>query len=152
MKWLNLISIVLQFVAFWFAAPELLGAATLKRFELGLRKAIALIPMLIMFIVALGYGITFSVLGLLKGIKGSKEGITIIEFYSFITVLTIATLAYFVLIAFRKKLMKWLDIKLAKPLTEKLISNNEARSTALVIGAILFTLGFLVQLVIVLIS
>ena len=152
MKWLNLISIILQFVAFWFAAPELLGAATLKRFEIGLRKAIALLPMLVMFIVALGYGLTFSVLGLLKGIKGSKEGITISEFYSFITVLTIATLAYFVLIAFRKKLMAWLDIKLAKPLTEKLISNNEARSTALVIGAILFTLGFIVQLVVVLIS
>jgi hypothetical protein len=45
-----------------------------------------------------------------------------------------------------------LQRKVAEPLIEKLINNNQTRKAALILGALFFTVGFLAQLVAVALS
>lgn len=146
MKWLNITGMVLQFLAFWFAAPELLGAETLRRFEKGLQKFIAKIPLFVTLAVMAAYGVTFLVMSLMKGIEGGKRGMEASEIISFYIILGTCTLVYFVFILFYKRINKWLDTKIAQPLTHRLIHSNETRRTALLTGALLFTTGFLLSL------
>ena len=44
MKWLNLLSVVLQFLAFWLVAPEFIGEEGLKKFEDLILKFVDQIP------------------------------------------------------------------------------------------------------------
>lgn len=152
MKWLNALGLLLQFLSFWFAAPELLGTSALKRFENALRKLLSLIPLLIVMIVIGGYGFSFCYIGITKGMQAAETGMEQGEIYQFYIVFIAATLAYFVFMFYYKRIRKWLDLKVALPLTEKLIHNNETRSTALIIGAVLFTIGFMLQFVLVLLG
>ena len=152
MKWLAIIGLTFQFLAFWFAAPELLGESTLQRFQDSLKKVISILPILIIFIVILGYGLTFSILGIVKGIQASEEGIQQAEFYNYFIVMGISTLIYFVFIGFYKRIKRWLENRLAIPLVNQLIENSHARSSALVVGAVLFTLGFVIQIVVLILT
>lgn len=152
MKWLNALGLLLQFLSFWFAAPELLGTSALKRFEIGLRKFLAFIPLLIVMLVIAGYGLSFTVIGFIKGMEAAKTGMETTEMYRYLAVFFTATIAYFIFMFYYKRIKKWLDLKVAKPLSEKLVHNNETRSTALAIGAVLFTLGFLLQFVLILVA
>jgi len=145
MKWINASGLILQFLAFWFAAPELLGESTLKRFESGLRKFIGRIPILLLMVGVLAYAFLFAVIGLMKGLDAAKHGMEETEMYRFFWVLGLSSLAYFVAIIFYKRILNWLDRKLALPLTEKLIHNNQTRKTALLIGGVLFSIGFILQ-------
>ena len=108
MKWINAIGLILQFAAFWFAAPELLGAKTLKRFEIGLTRLLSSIPLIILMIGCVGYGLSFAIAGVLKGMKGAEEGLSESEFYSFIITLGIGTLVYIVFMFFFNRIMAWL--------------------------------------------
>ncbi len=152
MKWINSFGLILQFLAFWFAAPELLGAATLQRFEAGLQKLIARLPVFLILIVVLAYGVTFTVLGVTKGIEAGKNGIEVSEYRSYIITMAVCSLLYLFFIIFYKRIKNWLEVKVAQPLTQRLIHNNETRKAALVTGAFLFTLGFIMQLIVVLLS
>lgn len=152
MKWVNVIGLILQFAAFWFAAPELLGAKTLKRFEIGLTRLLSSIPLIILMIGCVGYGLSFAIAGVLKGMKGAEEGLSESEFYSFIITLGIGTLVYIVFMFFFNRIKAWLEKRIAEPLISGLISNNHIRSTALIIGAVLFTVGFILQLGVVLLT
>lgn len=147
MKWINATGMIFQFVSFWFAAPELLGASTLKRFEKGLRKLISFIPVFLLLLVITGYGLTFTIIGILKGVKAGTEGISNNEFNNYLFIVISCTVIYLLLMIFYRKLRNWLDTKLAIPLTEKLITNNHTRQLALIIGAVLFTAGFLHQMI-----
>ena len=60
--------------------------------------------------------------------------------------MAIATILYFILVFKYKKFISWIDLKYAKPITEALINNNQSRKNALIVGAIIFTVGFLMQL------
>jgi len=151
MKWINASGLILQFLAFWFAAPELLGESTLKRFESGLRKFIGRIPILLFMLGVMAYAFLFAVIGFMKGLDAAKHGIEEAEMYRFFWVLGTASLLYFISILFYKRILSWLDRKLALPLTDKLIHNNHTRKLALLIGAVLFSLGFALQLFAVLI-
>lgn len=150
MKWVNALGLTLQFISFWFAAPELLGEQTLKRMEAGLKKLIAKIPVIVVLLFCCGYGLTFGIMGMVRGIKAGKEGIATHEYYSFIAVLVLSTLAYLVFIFNYKAINHWLETRIAQPLTQQLIHNNETRNNALIIGAFLFSVGFLLQLAVVL--
>lgn len=147
MKWLAIIGLTFQFLAFWFAAPELLGESTLLRFQSSLKRLISVLPLLIILIVVLGYGLTFSVLGVLKGLQASETGIEESSMYRYFLIMGICTVVYFIFLAYYKKIKLGLETKLAAPLVNRLINNSQARSSALVIGAVLFTTGFLCQLV-----
>jgi hypothetical protein len=152
MKWIIATALILQFIAFWFAAPELLGEKTLKRMRLQLQKLLSFLPMLIIWVVVLGYGLTFTISGLIKAYKGATSGISQSEIVNYYVILGICTIAYFIFIFRYKKIKNALDQRLAMPLVNKLIERSEFRSTALTIGAILFTLGFIIQLAVVLMT
>lgn len=149
MKWLNALGLLLQFLSFWFAAPELLGTSALQRFEEALRKFLAIIPLLILMMVVFGYGIGFSIMGITKGLQAAETGMEPSEMYGYMAVLLFGTIVYFIFMYYYKAIKKWLDLNIAKPLSEKLVHNNETRSTALAIGAVLFTIGFLLQFVLI---
>lgn len=152
MKWLNALGLLLQFLAFWFAAPELLGAATLKRFESGLRRFIRRIPMLIGLCIILSYALYFGIQGFMKGLEASENGVQHSEIYSFYIQLGIAFIVYIVFMIFYKRIIQWMDLKLAQPLTEMLINNNQTRKISLIIGAVFFSIGFLLQFFVILLN
>jgi hypothetical protein len=149
MKWINALGLLLQFISFWFAAPELLGVNTLKRFESTLRKFVASLPLIILLAFILVYAVSMSVLGIMKGLKASEVGLEKNEMLQVYTIMGICLILYFVFLFFFKRIKNWLDIHLAQPLVSGLINNNKTRSSALIVGAILFTIGFLLQLVVI---
>jgi hypothetical protein len=148
MKWVNAIGLLLQFVAFWLAAPELLGEPTLRRFEKGLKKLVTLLPMIIIWVVILGYGVTSLILSLMKGFDAATNGTTTESLTAFYIKLGVATIVYFIFMVFYKRIKKGLETKLAQPLVEKLINNTETRKQSLILGAMLFSLGFIMQFVV----
>lgn len=145
MKWINATGLILQFIAFWFAAPELLGEATLQRFEKGLQKFIARIPTLLFILIVVGYSLFFAVRGILKGLEAS-QGKDSVDITSYFIQLGIASALYFLYMIRYKRINRWLDERFAQPLSNKLIHNQETRKLALLIGAFCFSLGFLLQL------
>lgn len=147
MKWLNLTGLLLQFLAFWFAAPELLGQATLKRFENGLRKLITATPMILLMVVVAVFSLGFGIVGFFKGLNASKTGMHNQEYFRFLITLGVGTLFYALFIFNFKKIKSYIDQHIARPLLEQLINNNQTRTTALIVGAIFFTSGFLCQFI-----
>lgn len=151
MKWVNIIGLFLQFLSFWFAAPELLGADTLKRFENGLIKAISRLPAIFLGVVGLVLGITLGIYGAYQGITASQEnGTNFIRSIAIILSISFVYLIY--MLFFYKKVQNKIELVFATPMIHKLINNNESRKLYLIIGAILFTIGFLCQLVVLLLS
>lgn len=148
MKWINAAGMLLQFLAFWFAAPELLGEKRLKSFEKGLKILIAYLPMIAIILVISVYGLAFGIGGIIKGIHASTEGIEASSLKSYYLVLSACTVLYLVFILFFKRIRHWLEAKIAIPISNKLINDQSVRRSALILGAILFTIGFLCQFII----
>ena len=141
-KWLNLAGLVFQFVAFWFAAPELLGADTLKRFENGLVKTLSQLPGILLGVAGFAVGTGLGIYGMYTGMQG--DATKVVRAMIWIGVLFGLYLIF--MIFYYKRLQHYLKHRVAEPLLQMLIANNEARKTALVVGAILFTVGFIAQL------
>jgi hypothetical protein len=142
MKWINILGLCLQFLAFWFAAPELLGVDALKRFEKGLIKLISNLPGMVFGFAGFSLGIILGVYGMKTGMEGNKDAL--IEALIIIGVVMVIYMVF--MIFFYKPLQRKLEKAVATPLLIKLINNNHARKTALITGALFFTLGFLLQL------
>ncbi len=146
MKWINIIGLIFQFAAFWFAAPELLGSEALKRFEKGLITFIGKIPTVIIAFSAIIVGIGMSWYGIRTGLQAAEADASgIIGTMVTIIVLSVVLMVYFIF--FASKTQQWMQSNFATPLIEKLIVSGESRKSALIIGAVLFTLGFVLQLV-----
>lgn len=134
-KLLLILGLTLQFVAFWLAAPEILGVQWLKKAERIIRKIISNIPSFFLLILGILMGMLFS---------------SITKNFVFLGIIT-ALMIGLVLI-FSKKIAYILDVKISKPLLDKLIINSNLRYTLLKIAATFFTLGFVIQVVMILIS
>lgn len=147
MKWINLAGLILQFIAFWLAAPELLGKSTLERFEMGLKRLVAAIPMIVFMGIVLTYTAVTAGYGIYKGLKGANEGLEEGEMMNYFIVMGIAFTVYFVFILFSKRLQRWLRKTLADPLIDGIINQGETRTKALIVGALFFTLGFFLQVI-----
>ena len=63
--------------------------------------------------------------------------------YPYFVVIGVCTLVYFLFLAFYNKIKTALETGLAVPLVNRLIENSKARSSTLIIGAVLFLLGFI---------
>lgn len=146
MKWLTVLGLTFQFVAFWFAAPELLGENALKRMQAGIQKLVTWIPILFTLLVVLGYGFTFVGISLYNTYKMAQTGEVFIDPTKYFVSLGVFTSIYMVFIFRYKKISKWLENNVAIPLTDKILNSSTTRKNALVVGAILFTLGFLIQI------
>tara|TARA_B110000046_G_scaffold47701_1_gene52740 strand:- start:2209 stop:2667 length:459 start_codon:yes stop_codon:yes gene_type:complete len=145
MKWINLFGLILQFLAFWFAAPELLGKSTLERFELGLKRLVSAIPMIVIMLIILLYSALTAGIGIYKGMKGASEGLEEGEMMNYLITLGLAMVVYFIFIFASKRIQRWLAKTVADPLIDKLIDQGETRKNALIIGAVIFSVGFLLQ-------
>lgn len=152
MKWINLFGLVLQFAAFWFAAPELLGKSTLERFEIGLKKLVSALPMIVIMLIILAYTAATAGYGIYKGLKGASQGLEEGEMLNYFITMGVAFVVYFVFIFTSKRIQRWLAKAVADPLIDRLINQGETRKQALIIGAVLFTLGFLLQSISILFS
>ncbi|MFT5722920.1 MAG: hypothetical protein ACI9JN_000025 [Bacteroidia bacterium] len=152
MKTLTVIGLICQFFAFWFAAPELLGAQTLIRMESGIKKLVTYIPIIVTLTIILGYGLTFIGISGYNAYQMSQTGEIYINPTIYFITMGLFTLLYIVFMFRYKKIKSYLENKVAIPLTFKLLHNNETRKNALIIGAILFTFGFVAQLIAVLLT
>lgn len=132
-KIFTLLGLILQFLAFWMAAPEILGADCLSKTEEMIRKAINQLPQLILGALGMAMGVMFYH--------------SMSSFFVFIVFIMIIIL----LLIFYKKVEKLLDEKNSKPLVNKLILNETFRFTLLKFAALFFTLGFLIQIALVVI-
>ncbi|WP_334126781.1 hypothetical protein [Empedobacter brevis] len=126
------LGLVLQFLAFWMAAPEILGVNWLRKTEGLIRKMISQLPQLIL-----------AVLGVVLGVMFYHSMRSIFAFVVVIIFIGILLLLY-------KKLGQVLDEKISKPLIKKLILNDTFRFTLLKFAALFFTLGFIIQITLVL--
>jgi hypothetical protein len=147
-KWLSIIGLCMQFLAFWLAAPELLGVEALKRFENGLVKVLSRLPGFTIGFIGFATGVSLGIYGMLVGLEGDTDAVK----EAFIWIGIVFGLYIVFIIFFYKRLQFYLKNKVAEPLMQTLIANNQARKTALVGGAILFTVGFLSQLIALILS
>ncbi len=126
-KILNLLALFFQFLAFWLAAPEILGAEWIEKTESFSRSVIKKIPSVIL-----------AISGILAGVITAHS----IENIYFVLPVFIG-LALFM--KFSKNIEDYLDLKISKPLLSKLIIDQNFRFTLLKIAALFFTIGFLIQ-------
>jgi hypothetical protein len=152
MKWINLIGLTLQFLAFWFAAPELLGEQAMRKFEAGLKRLISALPIIIIFLVIALYAIGTAGYGIYTGLKGAESGMDDSAFMSYMLTLGVVFAIYLPFVFLYKRIQDWLKKKIANRLIDGLIARSEVRKQALIIGALLFSLGFLMQFFVVLLS
>lgn len=144
---MNIIGLCLQFAAFWLAAPELLGESTLKRFEKGLEKLVASIPSILLLMIMSLYGGYFFYKGLTGIIASQDGGIEESEMINYFVKLGVFSLFYMMYMFMYKRISRFIKTRISEPLIHKLINNNESRKNALIVGAIVFSLGFFLQLV-----
>ena len=131
LKVLSIVSITFQFISFWLAAPEVLGSEWLKKTESLIRKAILAIPNIVLGILGMIVGYSF------------MEGVDDLNYW----ILVPAILLLIFSLVFAKKIKKKLDLKVTAPILNKLIINDSFRFTLLKTAAMLFTLGFLLQII-----
>jgi hypothetical protein len=147
LKWINIIGLCLQFAAFWLAAPELLGESTLKRFEKGLKKMVASIPTILLLVVMSVYGGYFMYEGLTGIIASQDGGLEESDMISYFIKLGVFSLIYMLYMFTYKRISDQIKKHISEPLIHKLINNNQSRKNALIVGAIVFSAGFFLQLV-----
>lgn len=133
-KIFTILGLILQFVAFWFAAPEILGVDWLKKAERIIREAINKIPSLISLILGI-------VIGLLL-------------YFTKSSIFWVLLITIIVAIQWKntKRIEAYLDRKISQPIMNKLIISQNFRYLLLKFAAIFFTVGFIIQLIIVVIS
>ena len=147
MKWLNMIGMVLQFLSFWCAAPELLGEETMKRLEVGMTRFVSRIPIIIVFGSMMIYGLAAGLFGVYQGLTASRGGEPVLSMRYYFMVIGLAMVVYFIFLLFYKRILAFLERRLAQPLVHRLVSDRDARRKALVLGASLLTVGFILQFV-----
>lgn len=135
-KILSIISISFQFITFPLAAPEILGKEWLKKTEVLIRNSIKTIPFIVLFVLGIGIGLGFSF-----GVIKQNKLITII----LVIVIIIMSLL-------RKKITLFLDSKIVLPILNKLIISDNLRFSLLKIAAFLFTIAFILQIIIIVYS
>lgn len=148
MKWLNIFGMLLQFLSFWCAAPELLGEAAMKRLENGMTRFVARIPVFLVFGGMMAYALAAGLFGVYEGLTASRGEQPLISPRYYFLFIGVVMVVYLTFMVFYKKILALLEKRLAQPLVHRLVASADARRKALVLGALLLTTGFLMQLVV----
>ncbi|WP_322969176.1 hypothetical protein [Faecalibacter sp. LW9] len=135
-KILTLIGLILQFISFWLAAPEILGPDWIVKTEDFFRKLIRKIPTVVLSFLGAIIGVIFY-----QSIRLDT-----------ILILVMICIIFILLLIFHKQIEYFLDHKISNPLIQKLIISNNFRFTLLKFAAIFFTIGFIIQIFLVIIS
>jgi hypothetical protein len=138
---------VLQFLSFWCAAPELLGEATMKRLEVGLTRFVSRIPVILVFGSMMVYALAAGLFGLYEGLTASRGGEPLVSMRYYFLLMGLVMVVYLTFMILHKRILSFLERRLAQPLVHRLVADGDARRKALVLGAILLTSGFILQFV-----
>jgi hypothetical protein len=152
MKWLNAVSLIVQFISFWLAAPELLGDQFLKRIQVGLKTFISKLSIIIISVVVVGFSLGLSIYGWIRGINATENGITDEDMRNYFIFISVMIVIYFIFMFRLKQFRKWMDLTISGPMVDRLVNDNNMRKNALILGAVLFTLGFFGQLIVIIAS
>jgi hypothetical protein len=109
------------------------------------------VPSLLIGLLATAAGIGMSLYGISTGLNASQGDSTGV-FMTMGAILLISVFLVLYFVVFAKYTQRWLQQKWAIPLVFRLTHNHQSRKTALVIAALIFTLGFLLQFVAVLLG
>ena len=133
--WVNRVGIVLEFLSFWFAAPEILGEERLRALERRVERGISLLA------------VAMAMIAGLAGMMG-LVGLTAV------TIMgeeAMADWGWVAGIALMAGIGMWLAImyeqKALPRLLRVLADDTRIRRRSLAMGAVLFVVGFLLQLV-----
>jgi hypothetical protein len=99
--WVNRVGILLEFLSFWFAAPEILGEERLRALERRVERGIRVLPSVIEFVSVAGVvaGVLVHVGALVDILPGSLGGLSTLEFQGFATGLWLGTVTSIVLLS-----------------------------------------------------
>jgi hypothetical protein len=147
LKWLNIIGMVLQFISFWCAAPELIGQSTLKQMEKGMIRFVARLPAFMVFGGMLAYALAAGLFGVHEGMTAARGGEPLLNMSTYFLLLGVAMILYFLFVVFYKRILFFLERHLAQPLVHSLVADGDVRRKALILGAILLTSGFILQFI-----
>jgi hypothetical protein len=135
MKWLGRIGMLLSFLFFWLAAPGVLGERKLRRlYEVGLKS----IPNIVCFIIANFFYILFAIV-MIALLEPSKIEVKP-PFREFIVIGL-----YLIAMLIGWIISQKIHDRLIMPFIEKLANSQKMRSQFLIMGGLLFTLGFIMQ-------
>jgi hypothetical protein len=144
--WLNRVGLILGFLSFWFAAPEFIGVERLRKWEYVLAKVISKFPLkgvpifMASFyagILAIAFFFDFAdrMSDFVYNFVGSRQ-VSLVFFFVLLLAIPVA-----VVIVLRRLL------NMLPTIVSKLANDANVRQTALFIGAVLFTVSFLLQLI-----
>jgi hypothetical protein len=142
---LNRIGLLLDFLAFWLAAPEILGEERLKKAESLVERFIKAFPFVITIIIGLIVLVAYAYMGsvdvdnLFKTMQiDSPLEIRVYSALFCFTPILVAVLVPIIMVMLFATSQKLLTI---------MANDENIRKRALVIGAILFILGFILQFI-----
>ena len=141
MTWLNRVGLLLNFISFWLVAPEVLGEHRLKMirqvFVVGLKS----IPVFFYIVAA---SLFYSILAIVSIVPLWMFYPQLLEnkFVGFSIMILATLLGAFLSL----KLSSLLKDKFIKPILNKLADDEKLRRRLLLFGTLMFTLGFLCQM------
>ena len=138
--WVNRVGIVLEFLSFWFAAPEILGEERLRALERRIEQGLRVLPS----VVALGLtGVVVASVVMALG-RAAVEGVVTWV----IAVMVVAWVVVLVMKGTKFEIVAIvLENKIVLPLLRVLADDERIRQRSLAVGAVLFVVGFSLQLV-----
>ncbi len=157
MEWLNRMGLIIQFLSFWLAAPEILGEERLRRLQSRIASGVNLLPSLSVEVTMGGLAVIAVMLGIwldtiLSPIlpePNSAVRWSGLPSRPYLLVMVVIAFTALNLAAFwvGRKVSAEVKEKIVPRLLDSLAKNERVRQRSLVLGAALFTAGFLMQLV-----
>jgi carbon starvation protein CstA len=141
LKVINILIDVLEFVSFWMVAPELLGEKRMKTIETAVRKTEPYMPGILVGASGTIIGLTFSFLGIyMASTQYLMQWNIFLAVFMVIYILTI--------LKYSKRFSAFLSNDFFGPFFQKLSDSEVFRKNALKLGAVLFTLSFVLKMVV----
>jgi len=148
--WVNRVGIMLESLAFWLAAPEILGEERLRALEGRVEQGLRNLPLMLAIaaVIALAWVssmVTAAPFALITLVLSWREHWLRILWAA----LEVAGALALVMVAARLMLSgAWaLEDKVVRPLLRLLADDERIRGRSLAVGAVLFVVGFLLQLI-----
>lgn len=144
--WVNRVGILLEFLSFWLAAPEILGEERLRKLERRVEDMVRVLP-----VVVTGVFVTLWLLTAIWRVETDIElqmgwrvgGIRTGVIYTVSLILTLISIYFLTRYPTRRVLTE----NVVRPLLLQLANDQPIRQRSLVVGAVLFVVGFLLQLI-----
>jgi hypothetical protein len=149
--WVNRVGIVLEFLSFWLAAPEILGEERLKKLERRVERGIRVLSARMMWVIFLATVMIYMAVMRFGGptIRCMESAVASVtsRVLARIVVAAVWGVLGFVAGMAGVQATNKLRATVVQPLLRVLADNERIRQRSLAAGAVLFVVGFLLQLV-----